>query len=198
MLFGRRDTARATRAVLLSSEMLKARAQAGEAATQLLRLALDDSDLRSALFLEQAALCFLRLSRAPNVRKFAFYAVLAGNKYSAAELPRHTLRCFECALKVYEGRGWSLAEVRPRVPPVSLLCGCDAIDPSSHMLTFVSIRSLLGNVSCFLLVLQLLLHFSKAHTLILVHECILHSSHDFVCLRFAFFFSFLCRGLSSI
>ena len=91
--------------------MLKARAQAGEAATQLLRLALDDSELRSALFLEQAALCFLRLARA-NVRKFAFYAVLAGNKYASAQLPRHTLRCFSSALQVYRGRGWSLAEVR--------------------------------------------------------------------------------------
>ena len=91
--------------------MLKARAQAGEAATQLLRLALDDSELRSALFLEQAALCFVRLACA-NVRKFAFYAVLAGNKYASAHLPRHTLRCFTCALHVYRGRGWIFAEVR--------------------------------------------------------------------------------------
>lgn len=43
----------ATRAALLSSEILKSRGLMGEAAQQLIRLTSEDSDLRSALLLEQ-------------------------------------------------------------------------------------------------------------------------------------------------
>lgn len=43
-----------------------------------------DSDLRSALLLEQAAHCFINM-RNPMVRKFAFHMILAGHRFSKAE-----------------------------------------------------------------------------------------------------------------
>ena len=42
-----------------------------------------DSDLHSALFLEQAAYCFVRMRRR-HLRKFAFYMVLSGHRYNVA------------------------------------------------------------------------------------------------------------------
>ena len=42
-----------------------------------------DSDLRSALFLEQAAHCFINSPR-PMVRKYAFHMILAGHRFSKA------------------------------------------------------------------------------------------------------------------
>lgn len=44
---------------------------------------MQDSDLRSALLLEQAAHCFIHM-RTPMVRKFAFHMILAGHRYSKA------------------------------------------------------------------------------------------------------------------
>lgn len=44
---------------------------------------LQDSDLRSALLLEQAAHCFINM-RNPMVRKFAFHMILAGHRFSKA------------------------------------------------------------------------------------------------------------------
>ena len=101
---------RATRAMLLSTEMLKARGQLSEAIPQFSKLALEDSDLRSGLLLEQAALCHLAL-HSPNVRKYAFNLVIAGHRFSKAGLRTHALRCYNHALQVYRGHGWSIAEV---------------------------------------------------------------------------------------
>ena len=42
---------------------------------------LQDSDLLCALFLEQAAHCFLH-SNPPMIRKYAFNMILAGHRYS--------------------------------------------------------------------------------------------------------------------
>lgn len=46
-------------------------------------LFVQDSDLRSALLLEQAAHCFINM-RNPMVRKFAFHMILAGHRFSKA------------------------------------------------------------------------------------------------------------------
>ncbi|KAG7280750.1 hypothetical protein CRUP_037680 [Coryphaenoides rupestris] len=46
-------------------------------------LSTEDSDLRSALLLEQAAHCFINM-RNPMVRKFAFHMILAGHRFSKA------------------------------------------------------------------------------------------------------------------
>ena len=49
----------ATRCVILAGECFKATGQYSEAALHLIRLTSEDADLRSAVLLEQAALCFL-------------------------------------------------------------------------------------------------------------------------------------------
>lgn len=87
----------ATRATLLSAECLKGRGLYGEAAKQLIRMTSEDSDLRSALLLEQAAYCFIG-SR--MMRKYAFHAVLAGHRFSKAGQKKHSLRCYQQAYQV--------------------------------------------------------------------------------------------------
>ncbi|EFA11313.1 trafficking protein particle complex subunit 8 [Tribolium castaneum] len=97
----------ATRATLLSSECLKSRGLFGEAAHQLIRMTSEESDLRSALFLEQAAYCFLH---SKMVRKYAFHMVLAGHRFSKAAQRKHSLRSYKQAHQIYEYSGWDLAE----------------------------------------------------------------------------------------
>jgi len=78
-----------------------------EAAKQLVRMTSEESDLRSALLLEQAGYCVLLDSKP---RKYAFHLVLAGHRFTKAGQRRHALRCVRQALQVYGSRGWSLAE----------------------------------------------------------------------------------------
>ncbi|XP_035270312.1 trafficking protein particle complex subunit 8 isoform X1 [Anguilla anguilla] len=99
----------AERCALLSAEILKSQAKYSEAATLLIKMTSEDSDLRSALLLEQAAHCFINM-RSPMVRKFAFHMILAGHRFSKAGQKRHALRCYCQAMQVYKGKGWSLAE----------------------------------------------------------------------------------------
>lgn len=99
----------ATRATLLSAECLKAKGLYGEAAHQLIRMTSEESDLRSALLLEQAAYCFLH-SKPSMVRKYAFHMVLAGHRFSKAAQRKHSLRCYKQAYQVYQNTDWNLAE----------------------------------------------------------------------------------------
>lgn len=99
----------AERCALLSAEILKSQGKYSEAATLLIKMTSEDSDLRSALLLEQAAHCFINM-RNPMVRKFAFHMILAGHRFSKAGQRRHALRCYSQAMQVYKDRGWSLAE----------------------------------------------------------------------------------------
>lgn len=99
----------AERCALLSAEILKSQGKYSEAATLLIKMTSEDSDLRSALLLEQAAHCFVNM-RNPMVRKFAFHMILAGHRFSKAGQRRHALRCYCQAMQVYKERGWSLAE----------------------------------------------------------------------------------------
>ncbi|KAK2094480.1 Trafficking protein particle complex 8 [Saguinus oedipus] len=73
----------AERCVLLSAELLKSQSKYSEAAALLIRLTSEDSDLRSALLLEQAAHCFINM-KSPMVRKYAFHMILAGHRFSKA------------------------------------------------------------------------------------------------------------------
>ncbi|XP_008543726.1 trafficking protein particle complex subunit 8 [Microplitis demolitor] len=97
----------ATRATILSAECLKGRNLYGDAAKQLIRMTSEDSDLRSALLLEQAAYCFVS---SKMMHKYAFHAVLAGHRFSKAGQRKHSLRCYQQAYQVYCSKGWSLAE----------------------------------------------------------------------------------------
>ncbi|XP_037938584.1 trafficking protein particle complex subunit 8 [Teleopsis dalmanni] len=99
----------ATRATLLSMECLKTARLYGEAAKQLVRMTTEESDLRSALLLEQAAYCFLS-SNPMMYRKYAFHIVLSGNRYSRVGQRKHAYRCYKQAYQVFQDRGWSLAE----------------------------------------------------------------------------------------
>ncbi|XP_023569888.1 trafficking protein particle complex subunit 8 isoform X3 [Octodon degus] len=99
----------AERCVLLSAEILKSQSKYSEAAALLIRLTSEDSDLRSALLLEQAAHCFINM-KSPMVRKYAFHMILAGHRFSKAGQRKHALRCYCQAMQVYKGKGWSLAE----------------------------------------------------------------------------------------
>uniref|UniRef100_A0A1I8ISW4 Foie-gras_1 domain-containing protein n=1 Tax=Macrostomum lignano TaxID=282301 RepID=A0A1I8ISW4_9PLAT len=98
----------ATRGTFLSAEALKTKKMYAEAAVQYIKMTTEDSDLRSALLLEQAAHCYLRM-RVPHVRKFAFHLILAGHRFSKAAQRAHSLRCYRAALRVYRDRGWTLA-----------------------------------------------------------------------------------------
>lgn len=99
----------AERCCLLSAEILKSQGKYSEAAALLIKMTSEDSDLRSALLLEQAAHCFINM-RSPMVRKFAFHMILAGHRFSKAGQKRHALRCYCQALQVYKGKSWTLAE----------------------------------------------------------------------------------------
>ncbi|PIK47727.1 putative trafficking protein particle complex subunit 8 [Apostichopus japonicus] len=99
----------ASRNVMLYAEILKAKKMYNEAAMDFIKMTGEDSDLRSALFLEQASLCFIALPK-PKVRKYAFHMILAGHRFSKASQRRHALRCYCQALQVYKGKGWRLAE----------------------------------------------------------------------------------------
>lgn len=48
-----------------------------------LHFVLKDSDLRSALLLEQAAHCYINME-VPKVRKYSFHMILAGHRFSKA------------------------------------------------------------------------------------------------------------------
>jgi hypothetical protein len=67
----------------MSTEILKSKEAYDQAVQQFLKLSQEDSDLRGALFLEQAAHCFLNY-RPPYIRKYAFYTVIAGHRYLKA------------------------------------------------------------------------------------------------------------------
>ncbi|KAH8242084.1 hypothetical protein KR026_000812 [Drosophila bipectinata] len=99
----------ATRATLLSMECLKTARLYNDVAKQLIRMTNEESDLRSALLLEQAAYCFL-VTQPPMHRKYAFHIVLAGNRYSRAGQRKHAYRCYRQAYQVFQKREWSLAE----------------------------------------------------------------------------------------
>ncbi|CAG9759362.1 unnamed protein product [Ceutorhynchus assimilis] len=96
----------ATRATILSFECLKFKQLYGETAHQLIRMTSEDSDLRSALLLEQASYCFLQSNM---FRKYAFHMVLAGHRFFKAAQKKHSLRCYKQAYQIYENTGWALA-----------------------------------------------------------------------------------------
>ncbi|XP_072943715.1 trafficking protein particle complex subunit 8 [Epargyreus clarus] len=100
----------AVRATLLSAPCLVSSGLYGEAAKQLIRMTSEDSDLRSAMLLEQAAMCFLQGPGTKAMcRKYAFHMVLAGHRFSKAGQKKHAYRCYKQAYQVYAESGWRLA-----------------------------------------------------------------------------------------
>ncbi|RWS12872.1 trafficking protein particle complex subunit 8-like protein [Dinothrombium tinctorium] len=87
-----RSTNLATRSTLLASEALR-KIWPNEAASLFIRMTSEDNDLRSALFLEQAAKCFAE-AHVSRKRKAAFHYVLAGHRFNRCGLKRHALSCY--------------------------------------------------------------------------------------------------------
>eukprot|EP00051_Salpingoeca_urceolata_P002448 m.50250 g.50250 ORF g.50250 m.50250 type:complete len:1293 (-) comp12141_c1_seq1:266-4144(-) len=99
----------ACRTTLMATEMMLSKNLYREAATSFIRMTGEDSDLRSALFLEQAAVCFQQCS--PSMpRRAAFHLILAGHRYTKCNMRVHSLRCYVQALRLYNGLDWDLAE----------------------------------------------------------------------------------------
>lgn len=98
----------AIRCALMSTEILKSKDMYDQAVQQFIRVSQGDSDLANALFLEQASHCYLHY-RPPYIRKYAFYMVIAGNRYLKAKQSAHALRCFKDVLNIYGKPNWSLA-----------------------------------------------------------------------------------------
>lgn len=100
----------ATRATILFCELLVRKEMYGEAAKMFIQMTNEDSDLRSALLLEQAAYAFLKSQKPPMLRKYAFHMVLAGHRYSKAAQRKQSLSCYQQAYQVFEDTHWILAE----------------------------------------------------------------------------------------
>lgn len=98
---------RATLAYLAAMEFKGAWKEA--AGVCLKAVTLEDSDLLSALLLEQAAVAFLR-NVPPLKRKFAFHMVLAGHRFHKCGERDFAARCYHAASAVYHLSTWTLAE----------------------------------------------------------------------------------------
>lgn len=81
----------ATRATIIATDILRNVAPI-DAAKFFVTLTGSDSDLQSALFLEQASRCYL--SSKVRLRKASFYYVLAGYRYGRCNLGNLSLRCY--------------------------------------------------------------------------------------------------------
>ncbi|CAG2167144.1 unnamed protein product [Oppiella nova] len=97
-----RAMALATRATILATEAVR-NVWPNEAANLFIRMTGDDSDLRSALFLEQASLCFV--AAGARHRKSAFHYVLAGHRYNRCGLKHYALAAYQ----KFTGSQWTSA-----------------------------------------------------------------------------------------
>ncbi|RWS25372.1 trafficking protein particle complex subunit 8-like protein [Leptotrombidium deliense] len=87
-----KSTNLAARSTLFATEALRT-LWPNEAASLFIRMTSEENDLRSALFLEQAAKCFID-ANVSRKRKAAFHYVLAGHRYNRCGLKRHALSCY--------------------------------------------------------------------------------------------------------
>lgn len=98
-----------TRAILLSTEALRANSSFLRAAYQFINFPSDEGDIRSGLFLEQAAQCYLAQPQ-PFIRKYAFFMSLSGHRFNQVGQKKHALRVYKQALDIYENRQWFRAQ----------------------------------------------------------------------------------------
>lgn len=99
----------ALRCSLVHVECLQLLGLYQEAAFHLVRMTDEKDDLRSALLLEQAAHCYLKMPN-PQPKKFAFQLVLAGLRFSKCGQKLHAIRCYEMASQMYIDKGWQLID----------------------------------------------------------------------------------------
>ena len=94
-----------------------------ETAHFFIRMTSEDCDLRSALFLEQAALSFKESSS--RSRKASFHYVLAGHRYNKCHLKRHALHCY----RVFDKKHWYAAveHVNHTLSKLMLALSCNGL-----------------------------------------------------------------------
>ncbi|KAJ1547903.1 Trafficking protein particle complex 8, partial [Nowakowskiella sp. JEL0078] len=97
----------ASRATILTYELLRYKELYPEAPAALVKIISEDSNLRTGIFLEQAALCYLKCDP-PMIRKFAFHLVLAGHRFAKCGQREHAFRSYITALDTYGDGKWSL------------------------------------------------------------------------------------------
>jgi trafficking protein particle complex subunit 8 len=103
----------ATRATFFLSAILRLRGQYREAADALTRIAKacrGSMPLRTALFQEQAAFCYLLTPRMPMFRRWSFQLVVAAGYFEQAGHARHAVGCYAAANAVYDRRNWTRIE----------------------------------------------------------------------------------------
>ena len=102
------DNYLALRCAFVSLECLRTQGAYTEAIAQLKKLISEENDLQSAICWEQIAQCCLHTKR-PNLRKYAFYVLLAGHRYHKAMQYNCALTCYKMAMQIYMGSGWNVA-----------------------------------------------------------------------------------------
>lgn len=95
----------ALRCSLIHVECLQQVGMFQEAAFHYVRMTTEKDDLRSALLLEQAAYCYLKM-QIPQPKKFAFQMVLAGHRFGKCGQKSHAIRCYEMAAQIYSEKQW--------------------------------------------------------------------------------------------
>eukprot|EP01105_Mastigella_eilhardi_P024741 TRINITY_DN6519_c0_g1_i1.p1 TRINITY_DN6519_c0_g1~~TRINITY_DN6519_c0_g1_i1.p1 ORF type:complete len:1164 (+),score=295.17 TRINITY_DN6519_c0_g1_i1:31-3522(+) len=103
----------AVRATMVLGGIMRYRGHFAEAGEMFLSVAehivTDDEYFAAALFVEQAALCYLWQST-PCVRKCCMWMHMAGTRFALLGQARHAIRCFQLAETMYAGRGWNHIE----------------------------------------------------------------------------------------
>ena len=74
-----------------------------------LRLATEDSDLRTALLLEEAAICMLQQKPA-LWRRSSFHYALAGHRHIKSGQKEHALRCYRQSAEAFRDKGWNFVD----------------------------------------------------------------------------------------
>nr|KAJ3420223.1 Trafficking protein particle complex 8 [Polyrhizophydium stewartii] len=97
------------RAAMWITEMIKEHHNYRDAANMLIRFSGEESDLRGAFFMEQAAICYLRTTP-PMPRSYTFHLMLASNRFSKCGLRNHAQRNYLTTLEAYSGLNWTLIE----------------------------------------------------------------------------------------
>lgn len=97
------------RATLLYYEAYRALSHYQSAPFALLRASASSEEVFSALLLEQAALCDLKLPRRA-LRKHAVHLVMAAHRYQDCGQKHLSLKCYVQAARFYKGKAWTLVE----------------------------------------------------------------------------------------
>ena len=100
----------AVRCVLLCCEVLLCRQMYPEATENFLKGLAEESDLKSALLLEQVAFCYINRKGFSKPRKFSFNMILAGYRFNKADQKRHALKAYDLAHQVFRNSYWCYAE----------------------------------------------------------------------------------------